>query len=63
MQVQLELGQTTPQVIQKAFRFPLMLKADNEIIRIANNDHIAIHLNPRLRRAVANVQLCGARRF
>ena len=44
VQVQPELGKPCSQVVQEALRFPLMLKADNEVIRIADDDHVPFPL-------------------
>ena len=42
MQVQTELSQTLPQCVQTCVGFDFMLKADREIVRVANDDHVAL---------------------
>ena len=44
VQGQPEPGQPLPQVVQVALRFPPMLKAGHEIVRVTDNDHVAFHL-------------------
>ena len=41
MQRQFELAQTFLQILQERSGFTLMLKAGDEIIRVADNDHVA----------------------
>ncbi len=41
MQFQSVSGQSFPQVIQEVLRFPLMLKANDEVIRMADGDCVA----------------------
>ena len=58
VQVQPKLRKLLSQVTQEAFRLPLMLKADNEFVRIANNDHVSFprpfapRLNPQVEHVV-----------
>ena len=44
VQFQPEPGKPFLQVVQEAHRFPPVLEADDEVIRIADENHVAFHL-------------------